>query len=238
MQCSGDNTRGRFIYTQRAWHPRKQVREVIISSGVSNAAVRETYCRGKKTRPPCEKANRRSCGLAACTAATVLRAEKDKDGPGPTGNHKTSIGLPDAASSRLNRREDEASPFSGSHCPVPVGNGALSFLHTVHSHVTTPACPLRGFIFMLGDWTLMAAGRREIVARESNPGNLRSFGVSSGGPGVPHRKRGERVVVERGGSLIVPYVRSSIGLFRRLNESSSPSQPSQLRTAQVTRWEI
>lgn len=71
---------------------------------------------------------------------------RDQDGPGLTHNHKAITGLPDAANRRLNRRR-MGKPFSGSHCPVPVGNWALSFLHTACSHVTIGVACMRRKVY-------------------------------------------------------------------------------------------
>ena len=81
--------------------PEKQarVRLVIISSGVSKAAVREIRESFRGLDGWAKTPNRRSCGLGGCIAATCEPGERrTKAVPGAQPcNHKTSIGLPDAA---------------------------------------------------------------------------------------------------------------------------------------------
>jgi len=85
MRCPGEEKQrggvGPFIYTQRAWHPRSRGTIAIISSGVSNAAVRDirNHPEGKH-----RLAKKPIIGEAAawfgCIIATVARAVRGERG--------------------------------------------------------------------------------------------------------------------------------------------------------------
>jgi hypothetical protein len=60
-----------YIHPERM-APEKRVRLFIISSGVSNAAVRDIREYIQRENSPGEKLNRRRCGLGACMAAALI----------------------------------------------------------------------------------------------------------------------------------------------------------------------
>jgi hypothetical protein len=90
---------------------------INISSGVFESAllvvrgIRESS-RGNSRKACWIKTQSAKLRRGACLAAIRGQGERrDKDGSGPTSNHKTSSGLPDAVNRRLNRRRDEEGPF-------------------------------------------------------------------------------------------------------------------------------
>lgn len=126
--------------------------------------------------------------------------------------------------------------FSGSHCAVPVGNWALSFLHTVHfsrhyhSFIATPLLGFRaricGEIF---NW-LVQKKKKHLLP------NLRSTdGVLSGGD-QGYSSAGSRCADGAMGRLIVPSQSAHriskcnlIGRLEQTKESSDYAQQKQVR---------
>src|SRR6266702_913069 len=102
--CSGGKN-GSCFYTSRV-NPRSG-NDAIKSSGMSNTGVRDNWESSRGKIPPIGDA-------AACLRVypIVARADKDKDGSGPTCNHKMSTGLPDAGTRRL-FRSSMRKPFRG-----------------------------------------------------------------------------------------------------------------------------
>ena len=119
-----------------------------------NAAVRDIRNHPQRGKTPPEE---NKIQLAKLRPVWVGRGQASRRGKRGarrrTRNHKTNIGLPDAGNRRLNRRgggERRTTPFSGSHCPAPVGNWALSFFtYSAISHVTSVRlyCSQGGLLF-------------------------------------------------------------------------------------------
>jgi hypothetical protein len=174
-----------FIYTT-SMPSKKQVRLQLIQAPAcrvkSSAAVRDI--RESSGKWLLSKPNRRSCGVARVR-------EGDQDGPGLTYNHKAITGLPNAANRRLNRRR-MGKPFSGSHCPVPVGNWALSFLHTVCSHVTIGVACVRCKVYYTRLKDRPSGSCNHFYSSSCRPSKTTILGVFSGGSRGAKRGDGVR----------------------------------------------